>query len=371
MTGARPIRAAVLGASGFVGGELCRLLLGHPRVVRVLPTSRAAEDPQGQPFERVHQNLLGCGLEFVMLEDVLAAEPAVDVAFFSTPTGQAMREARKFLGRGVRVVDLSADFRFPDTDEFRRAHGREHTDGELQAEAVCGITELYREQIVGSRLVANPGCYVIATILGLTPLAEAGLLDGKRVHVCAINGTSGAGANPANDLHHSNAFGSILPYNLDGHRHRLEMEARLREMRGCRIEVDLSTVHGSFARGIVVVATLTLAEDGAALDRAKLVAMYRGRYGAGHAGEHFVLVNDFERRNAQRASKEYDIYPQVARVAGSNFCHIGLDVDASAGAIKVVSVIDNLVKGAAGSAIQNMNLMLGFPEQEGLRGYGL
>ncbi|MFD5141919.1 N-acetyl-gamma-glutamyl-phosphate reductase [Streptomyces sp. NPDC058401] len=361
------LRAAVIGGAGYTGGEMCRLLLNHRAVRDIVPTSRAKE-----PLERVHPNLLGSGLEFRPVEEVLASASSFDLVFLCTPSGGAMRLAPELLDAGVRVVDLSADFRFADPERYRATYGQDHAVPALLDRAVYGATELNRDRIREARLVANPGCYVITALLGLTPLLGAGLMDPDApVHIAAVNGTTGAGVTPRTEILHAEVFGSMLPYSLQGHRHAPELEDQLSRVAGGPVTVDLSTAHGNFARGIYIQASVRLARelrDG--VSRETLLDLYRIRYGAGAEGEFFVRVNDQPSAGGV-TDKDYGRYPALAGVVGSNFCHIGLDYDAARGIAKVVAVTDNLVKGAAGSAIQNMNVMLGIDETEGLRGYGL
>jgi N-acetyl-gamma-glutamyl-phosphate reductase len=370
MTGRQPSGgtvAGVFGAAGFTGGEVCRLLLDHPGVATILPTSRGDES-----FARQHPNLAGAELKFTTPEALLDRAGELDVTFLCTPSGEAMRLVPELLEAGVRVVDLSADFRFADPEDYRRAHGAEHACPDHLAEAACGITELHREEIAAARLVANPGCYVIATALALAPLLKGGLVGLESpLQIAAVNGTSGAGSSPRPEVMHANAFGTVLPYSMDGHRHGAELEARFREIAGRPVVVSLATAHGNFARGIYVNAGLMPSTAWSEPpSREALTGLYLDFYGAGHSGEHFVLVNDLSRRGDLNA-KEYDLYPQVGSVTGSNFCHLGLDFDPDRGLIKAMAAIDNLGKGAAGSAIQNMNLMLGFEETAGLRHYGI
>lgn len=357
----------VVGGTGFAGGEACRLLLNHPGVGNIRPTARGEEE-----FERVHRNLAGAGLEFVAVDLLLRQAPELDCVLLCTPSGQAMRLAPQLLDAGVRVVDLSGDFRFADPDRYRRAYGEDHASPELLGEAVCGITELHREEIAGARLVANPGCYVIAATLALAPLLEGRLIALDSVlQISAVNGTTGAGNQPRKEVMHPEAFASMLPYSLDGHRHAPELEARFEELAGEPVTVSLTTAHGAFARGIYVNATVAPdPSQGVDWSRDRLIEIYRDFYGAGHESDHFVVVNELPRQGGLNV-KEYDIYPLMRGVVGSNFCHLGVDFDPERELIKVVSVIDNLVKGAAGSAIQNMNLMLGLEETCGLRHYGL
>lgn len=365
--GSGTLRVGVVGAAGYSGGELCRLLLGHPEVGMIVPTSRGEED-----FERVHRNLAGSGLRFTTLDVLLECVDSLDAAFLCTPSGQAMRIAPQLLAGGARVVDLSADFRFPDAATYQRVYGEEHVAADLLDEAVCGITELYRDQIASARLVANPGCYVIAATLALVPLIQADAGDiAQLIHVSATNGTTGAGNSARKEVMHAEAFASTLPYNMNGHRHGPELETRLGELAGAPVTIDLSTAHGNFARGIYLHATLAAAQSaGPPLTRDALLKVYRAAYGSGHQREHFVIVDDLPRRGGLNA-KEYDLYPLMGSVVGSNFCHIGVDYDEGRGLIKAMAAIDNLIKGAAGSAVQNMNVMLGIDERTGLRAYGL
>jgi N-acetyl-gamma-glutamyl-phosphate reductase common form len=357
----------VFGAAGFTGGEVCRLLLGHPEVGTILPTSRG-----GESFARLHRNLAGCGLEISTPEALLDRAAELDYAFLCTPSGEAMRLVPDLLEAGARVADLSADFRFADPGEYQRAYGAEHVCPEFLSEAACGITELHRRQIAAARLVANPGCFVIAAALALAPLLRQSLvaLDSP-IQIAGLNGTSGAGSSPRPEVMHARAFGSVLPYSMEGHRHSAELEARLGEIAERPVVTSIATAHGSFARGIYVNASLV---PSAAWDeppnREALTDLYLDSYGQGHDGEHFVLVNDLARRGELNA-KEYDLYPQVGSVTGSNFCHLGLDFDPERQLVKAMAAIDNLGKGAAGSAVQNMNLMLGFEETAGLGHYGI
>lgn len=359
-------RVAVIGASGHTGGELLRLLLSHPDVAEIAPAART-----GEPLESVHPHLLGSGLEFTTPDEVVARAGAFDVVFLCTPSGEAMRLVPRLLAAGTRVVDLSADFRFSDPDRYEAAYGTPHTATDALREAVYGVSELSRERIASARLIANPGCYVITALLGVLPLYEKGLADPERpLHLVGVNGTTGAGNTPRAEVMHSRAFASLLPYSLQGHRHAHELEDRIGSVAGTGVTVDLSTAHGNFARGIHLQASVPVREDRAhGLSREELLALYLLRYGAAGEGEFFVRVNTRPAAGGL-TDKDYRRYPTLAGVTGSNFCHIGVDLDSRRGMVKVVAVTDNLVKGAAGSAVQNMNLMLGLDETAGLRTYG-
>ncbi|MEW1724330.1 N-acetyl-gamma-glutamyl-phosphate reductase [Streptomyces sp. NPDC093109] len=362
------LAVGVVGAGGYAGGELCRLLLNHPHVGRIVPTARRDET-----FEHVHPNLLGSGLTFRTFEALKEQAAHLDVVFFCTPSGTAMQHAGWFLNQGCRVIDVSADFRFRDPDIYKRVYGAEHTAPGLLEDAVYGVTELHRERIARTRLVANPGCYVITALLALTPVLRSGWADLEHpVHITAVNGTTGAGAKPVRAVMHAEALNSMLPYSLDGHRHAPELETRLAPEAG-PLTIDLSTAHGNFARGIYLQASLQAHpahRDGMSRDRLidLLTRFYRG--GPGGLPEPFVRIVTTP-RNGRLNAKDYGLYPRLNAVIGSNFCHIGADWDPQRGVIKLVATTDNLVKGAAGSAVQNMNVMLGLDETCALTAYGL
>lgn len=361
------LRVGVVGATGYTGGELCRLLLNHPGVSSILPTARGDEQ-----FERLHTNLMGSGLRFLSFEDLKHRAEELDVVFFCTPSGEAMRNAPWFLGRGIRVVDVSADFRFSDPEAYKKVYGSTHTAPDLLPEVAYGVTELNRESIVKARLVANPGCYVITAILALAPLLRSGWADlDATVHISAVNGTTGAGNKPKRSIMHAEVLNSMLPYSMEGHRHGPELETHLAAEAARPLTVDFNTAHGNFARGIYLQANLAVhpsVREG--MTRERILQQLTDFYGPGSEKEFFVRVNTFPKVGGMN-SKEYDVYPSLSGVLGSNFCHIGADYDVQRGIIKLLSVTDNLVKGAAGSAIQNMNVMFGLDEAAALRTYGL
>ncbi len=361
------INVGVVGASGISGGEVCRLLLNHPNVNRIVPVSR-----QDYKFEDIHMNLLGSKLRFYSPEEFQTTLTDLDLVIFCTPSGQAMTEAGALLDRGIKVIDLSADFRFSNPNEYKLAHGRDHKDPHNLEQAVYGVSELNRDAIKAANLVANPGCYVITALLGLVPILKSSLVARDHsIQINAINGTTGAGASANRYNSHANAHGAMLPYNLDGHRHLPELERQLSINSGHDCNIEFSTAHGPFARGIYIQASLKPAENVAGrVTRTDLIALYKNAYGNNGEGEPFIGIVEGEKAGKKNA-KEYHLYPNVARVSGSNFCHIGLDVDQYTNQIKVIAVTDNIVKGAAGSAVQNMNIMFGFDEVAGLNHYGL
>lgn len=362
----KKINVGIIGGTGYSGGELCRLLLNHPKINSILPTSREDEE-----FERVHQNLLGCGLKFVKLENLEKNAKDLDVIFFCTPSGEAMKLAPKFLKEGVKVIDLSADFRFKDPELYKEVYGKEHICPKLLKEAVYGITELDRKEIKNARLIANPGCYVITCVLGLYPLIIKGIVDLNNMVISAHNGTTGAGNKPNRSIMHAEAASSLLPYSIVKHRHSEELEDQLGKIAKQKVMLKLTPGHLPVERGVYAeINALINKEFREGLTREKLLDIFKETYGKGKEGEFFIRINDFKKTKKGNV-KEYDIAPFIANVAGSNFCQIGLDYDDKRGYVTIIAVTDNLVKGAAGSAIQNMNVMFGFDEKEGLKEYGL
>lgn len=362
----KKVKVGILGGTGYTGRELCRLLLNHKEVEAIYPTSREDED-----FDRVHQNLMGCGLKFIKPEELYKKIKELDIVFFCTPSGEAMEHAQKFIEAGVKVIDLSADFRFKDPTLYKEVYRKDHKCPKLLDEAVFGITEIYREKIKKARLVANPGCYVITTILGIYPLVRRGMINLRNIVVSAHNGTTGAGNKPNRSIMHAEAASSILPYSLVKHRHSDEIEDQLGKIAKQKVIVKFTPGHIPVERGIYSEINALIKENfRKELTRDKLLELYKEDYGRGAEGEFFIRINDFK-KTKEGDDKEYDIYPFVANVSGSNFCQIGLDYDDKRYYVTIIAVTDNLVKGAAGSAIQNMNVMFGFDEKEGLKHYGI
>ena len=343
----------IVGGSGYSGGELLRLLLGHPQARLAWVTSRGEK-----PLESIHRNLMGLGLRFAKEEDV---HPC-DVVFLCMPSRESMTRAARYLQQGSRVIDLGSDFRLKNAALFEQVYKATHTNWSLVEEAPYGATELHREAIRRARLVANPGCFAYATILGLAPLVREKWIDLEHVVVDALSGTSGAGADPVVATHHSEIGNSTFAYNVVDHRHTYEVEQELSAAAGAAVTVHFTPYYAPFSRGILAGCHGFLKRK---VTRADVLALYRECYRA----EYFVRVIELEKDPA--VSWQYLPYPSVASVAGSNFVQIGVDVDAQRGRVVVFSALDNLGKGAAGSAIQNMNCMLGLPEEAGLTAVGL
>jgi N-acetyl-gamma-glutamyl-phosphate reductase common form len=354
------MRAVVIGATGPTGGELIRLLLGHADINEIVATSRTTG-----LIENHHPNLRGSQIDLKETDEVVRRLGVGDVAFLCAPTGTAMMIAPSLLRDGALVIDLSADFRFRDAEAFEAAHGLAHTATDLLP-AVYGLPECYGPEIRHARLVGNAGCYAAAVLLALIPLHRGRLVDlGAGFTVHATNGTTGADLTSSH-MAHPHVFGNVVTYGLDGHRHVPEIleQLDLSENPGC---LNMSTAHGAFARGIVAQINVRPAGH---VDRAGILACWSEFYHRTGSAYEAVRIVDLP-RDAPLNEKDYERYPQPGHVLGSNFCHLAAEIDRFTGDVKLVSVIDNLGKGAAGNAIQSMNLMLGFSEDAGISSYGL
>jgi N-acetyl-gamma-glutamyl-phosphate reductase len=335
----RTLRVAVVGAAGYAGGELVRLLAGHPGVEI---TSLHARERDGAPLAGELPHLAPLGLSFS------GGEPAdVNVAFLALPHGASAPLATRLLERGITVVDIGADFRLRDPDAYATWYGAAHPAPEVLDRAVYGLTEWSREALRGATLVANPGCYPTAALLALMPFARAGALDGEVV-VDAKSGISGAGRGAGADYLFTELTESTRAYGLGGHRHRPEIEQGLAAA-GATPRVTFVPHLVPQSRGLLATCYVTLADD---LDDEELAALLRGAY----ESEPFVHVSDQP--------------PATKQVTGSNHAFVHARRLAERRAV-VLAVIDNLGKGAAGQAIQNMNVALGLDETAGLGGLGL
>ncbi len=338
MSGQERLRAGVIGGGGYAGGELLRLLLDHPRVELASVESATYA---GEPLGRAHPRLAGrTALSFADRLD-----PArLDVAFLASGHGESMARVPRLLGEApsLRIVDLSADFRFADPGAYERAQGRAHAAPELLGRFAYGLTELNRDAIARARLVANPGCFATAIALALGPLALAGLRG--EVHVTAVTGSSGSGARPSAATHHPTRAGNVRAYRPLRHPHALEVESLLDRLAGGdALRVALVPVSGPYVRGIYASCQLLL-PDGWTERR------IRDLYASLYEGASFV-----------RLAEEP---PEVRDVAGSNRCDLHVAVRERRCA--VLAALDNLVKGAAGQAVQNLNVMMGWEEGCGL-----
>jgi LysW-gamma-L-alpha-aminoadipyl-6-phosphate/LysW-L-glutamyl-5-phosphate reductase len=333
------LRVGIFGGSGYGGSELLRVLLAHPHAEVALVT---ANEHAGKPVGAVHKNLCGLtGLSFESAPEDLSSLAALDCVFFALPHGQALELAPR-LPAGVKAIDLSGDFRLGDAAEFKQFYGREHTAVELQREFVYGLTETNRERIRRARLVSNPGCFATATLLGLAPLVANNLLSG-RVVADAKTGSSGSGAKAAANTHHPQRANSFYAYKPFTHQHVPEIEQELRRVGDWSSDLLFMTHSLPVARGIFVSIYAETRRELTADDARSLFAEY-------YRDSFFVRIVDGS--------------PDINWVKTTNFCDIGLA--ARGRSLVVFTAIDNLVKGAAGQAVQNMNLMFGLDERTGL-----
>ena len=338
------IKAGIVGGTGYTGVELLRLLAQHPEVELRAITSRKEA---GTAVAAMFPGLRG-HVDLAFSEPSSQALRSCDVVFFATPNGVAMNEARAVLDGGARIVDLSADFRIRDVTEWERWYKTKHAAPELVREAVYGLCELNREHIRGARLVANPGCYPTAIQLGFLPLVESGAVDTDRLIADAKSGVSGAGRKAELQLSFSEVSDNFMAYNVPGHRHWPEIRQGLAQV--ARRDVGLVFIPHltPLIRGIhaTLYARVTREED--------FQALFEKRY----AGEPFVDV------------MAPGSHPDTRSVRAANVCRLALHrpPESAKGSqtLVVLSVIDNLVKGASGQAVQNMNLMFGVPETTAL-----
>ncbi|MFO7679113.1 MAG: N-acetyl-gamma-glutamyl-phosphate reductase [Chloroflexota bacterium] len=337
------IRASIVGGSGYVGGELLRLLLGHVQVEVAQVTSQRFA---GKFVHGVHPNLRGgTSLKFCAVEDLQSC----DVLFLALPHGSAAGQIEHFAGLAARIVDLSADFRLRDAALYEEWYGRSHPNPQWLGKFVYGLPELYRDEIAGANYVSGVGCNATAVNLALYPLAQQNLIE--RVVIEVKVGSSEGGNSFSAASHHPERSGAVRSFAPTGHRHQAEMRQVLGE---CELHFSATAVE--LVRGVLSTAHVFLREN---LAEKEIWKLYRAAYGQ----EWFIrLVKD---------SKGIFRYPEPKILAGSNFCDIGFEKDERSNRLVVISAIDNLMKGAAGTAVQAMNLMCGFPEDEALGFTGL
>jgi N-acetyl-gamma-glutamyl-phosphate reductase len=342
MASNKTIKAAVLGASGYTGADMIRLAALHPAIKLV---ALIAKGHAGQSLAQVFPHLASLDAPPLVSSDQVDWSK-VDVAFCGLPHGTAHSEIAK-LPKRVKVIDMSADFRLRDPVTYAEWYGGEHGAPELLDGAVYGLTEHYRDQIKGARLVACPGCYPTAVLLALLPLAKTKLIAIEDIIIDAKSGVSGAGRTLKQNILFSEAGEGLSPYGIGNHRHVPEIEQELGLAAGAPVIVNFTPHLVPMSRGELCTCYVRLAGKGTA-------ANLRAALSEAYASSPFVRV------------VEDGVIPATPHVRGSNFCHIGVFADRLKGRAIVVSVIDNLVKGSAGQALQNFNLMYGFDETTGL-----
>ena len=339
------IKAGIIGSTGYAGNELVRLLLQHPEVEIVRYGSRSSA---GKPYASLYPNFYGLTEGVCEEEELLALSEEADVIFTATPQGFCASLISEDILSHTKVIDLSADFRFKDEKRYEAWYGQKHPAPSFLPEAVYGLPEIRREEIRGARLVGNPGCYPTCSILSLYPLVKEGIIDPATIIIDAKSGTSGAGRGAKTDNLFCEVNENIKAYGVTNHRHTPEIEDQLSGAAGFPLLLNFTPHLVPMNRGILVTAYASLRKE---MKPDQVKEIYDSYYG----NETFVRV------------LEPEMLPQTRWVEGSNFADINFRVDPRTRRIVVMGAIDNLVKGAAGQAVQNMNLLFGLPEEEGLR----
>lgn len=342
------MKVGIVGASGYVGGEVLRLLVSHPKVEIAMVTSRQYV---GEYLHRIQPSLKGfTDLTFSEL-DYEKMSDKCDLVFTAVPHGTATEIVKALYDRGMKIIDLSADYRLHNPADYQKWYGWEHPHPDYLAKSVFGVPEIHREQIRNAQLVSCPGCMAVTSLLALYPLIKNNIIDTEHIVVDSKIGSSGAGAGTVSGTHHAMRSGVIRPYKPAKHRHTGEIEQELSEAAGKKIKVSMSPHAVDIVRGILCTNHTFLTRE---VDEKEVWKMYRDKY----KDEHFIrLIRD---------KKGFYKFPDPKFVVGSNFCDIGFDLDPDNNRLVALSASDNLMKGAAGSAIQNMNVMSGFNETEGI-----
>lgn len=342
MAESRNIRVGIIGATAYTSREALRLLMGHPQAQIVALCSRRDPQPRIDEIFPEFAGRLDLRCEAI---DPDALKGRIDIALLCLPNGIAMQYAPALLQNGIRVIDFSADYRLKEPADYAQWYNKTHTDVEHLAEAVYGLPEFYRDRIRTARLIANPGCYPTSAALAMIPFFKAGLVEPTDIIVDSASGISGAGAEPKPEHHFPERHETFEAYNVGKHRHMVEIERTLdRYIRGSKTSVIFTPHLVPMERGILSTVYLKPLQP-MSVERAMQVLVDE------HHGNSFVRVRER--------------LPRTSEVARTNFCDISVRVVKSR--IIVLSAIDNMVKGAAGQAIQNMNVMFGIEENAGLR----
>lgn len=344
------IKAGIIGATGYAGAELVRILLGHKEVEIKWYGSRSYID---QKYAQVYQNMFQLVEDTCLDDNIEELAKQVDVIFTATPQGFLGGVLTEEILKNTRIVDLSADYRIKDVDTYEKWYKIEHKSPQFINEAVYGLCEINREQVKGARLVANPGCYTTCSILTAYPLVKEGLIDPDTLIIDAKSGTSGAGRGAKVNNLFCEVNENMKAYGVATHRHTPEIEEQLGYAAGKEITVSFTPHLVPMNRGILATeyASLVKKADGTYPTKEEIRAAYHKYY----EKETFVRV------------LEEGVCPETKWVEGSNYVDVNFVIDERTGRVVMMGALDNLVKGAAGQAVQNMNLLFGFPEDEGLK----
>jgi N-acetyl-gamma-glutamyl-phosphate reductase len=349
------VHVAIVGASGYSGEELVRLLLGHPHAELTAVTSRQfAGQALGQVFPKFANHPRARGLRFSEAQPEVLAKRA-EVVFLALPHGVAAASAAPLLKLGCQVIDLSADFRLKSAATYKEFYGRDHPAPELLEKAVYGLPEIYRAQIKGASLIASPGCYPTSILTPVLPLLRAGLVRSQGMIADSLSGVSGAGRKVELEYLFGECYGSARAYGIPKHRHLSEIEEQLSRTAGEAVVIQFSPHLIPIHRGILTTLYLAPAKPcGQERELAALREEIAGCYQTAYGAEPFVRLLDEK------------TLPDTKTVAGSNVIEIAWRLDGRTGRLIVLSAIDNVTKGASGQAVQSMNILRGFPETAGL-----
>lgn len=336
------IKVGIIGATGYAGIELVRLLLGHPNAELAAVGSVSFE---GKPISEIYPNLAGI-FEEKLVDDEQVLE-ASDVVFASLPHGLSEKYAAACAAQGKTFIDLGADFRLWAEADYNEWYGLEYHEAELHKNAVYALPELYREKIIGKKILGNPGCYPTSVALGLSPVLKNGMIDTNSIIIDSKSGVTGAGRGLSQTTHYPDCNEAFSPYKIAAHRHTPEIEQTLSDLAGKPVRVTFVPHLLPVNRGII--STIYAALTGPVTTEALFAC-----YNAAYAHEQFVRICP------------PGAVANLKNVRMSNYCDISLHLDLRTNRLIVVSAIDNMVKGAAGQAIQNMNLVCGLPEEAGL-----
>ena len=343
------MRAAIIGGTGYGAIELIRLINNHPylEVGSVVSNSQA-----GNNFSESYPHLTEIINQPLESFDVNRLSEQNELVFLATPSGVSSKLVPQLMDKGIKVIDLSGDFRLRSQNEYETWYKHSAPEEKYLSQAVYGLSEIYAEEIKGAALIANPGCYPTATSLGLLPILKANLADSKSIIIDAKSGVSGAGRGLSLTSHYAEINENVRAYKLGAHQHIPEIEQVLKDETGRLVTISFTTHLIPMTRGIMITAYVNLLGK---ISTSEVNALYKEFYG----NHPFVRI------------RPEGIYPSTKEVSGSNYCDIGVHVDQRTNRLTVISVIDNLVKGAAGQAIQNANLMNGWAVSTGLEDISL
>jgi N-acetyl-gamma-glutamyl-phosphate/LysW-gamma-L-alpha-aminoadipyl-6-phosphate reductase len=346
------LRIGIIGGSGYVGSELLRLLLLHPQAEVTMVTSRQSV---GEYVFNVHPNLRGLTqLKFVP-QDMAEMQKNCDLIFTATPHGGSVNLVPKLLEAGLKVIDMSADFRLKNPADYETYYGWKHAHPEMLKEAVYGLPELHREEIKNAKLVACPGCMATSAILGLAPIVKAGLVDKDKIVVDLKVGSSGGGSKPTISSHHPERFSGVRPYQVVGHRHIAEVEQELNALTNEQVKISFTPHAVNMVLGILATIHTFPKQK---LENKDLWRALRGMYG----NEPFVRLVKYQKGPYQ--------LPDPKVTLGTNYCDVGFEIDEHANRLLLFSALDNMTKGASGQGVQCMNILMGIDETIGLKSTG-